>query len=445
MSLICNMGTSALPPNTDRDSLGAEMHALITRLFPICRSITGDGVRRTFDILKEYIPLEIHEIPTGTSVFDWNVPKEWNIRDAYVKNSKGEKIIDFQQSNLHVLNYSVPVRKTMSLTELKGHLLTSPEHPEWIPYRTSYYKENWGFCLSHKRHQALKEDDYEVVIDSSLEDGHLTLAEYFLKGETNAEVLISTHVCHPSLANDNLSGIALASFLARTLHRRPRRYSYRFLFVPGTVGSIVWLCLNEQKTTNINHGLVVACVGDAGKMTYKKTRRGDAEIDKAVEHVLKFSGDDYEIVEFSPYGYDERQFCSPGFNLPVGCLMRTPHGRYPQYHTSGDDLDFVRPEYLADSFAKYWTVLDVLENNKRYVNQNPKCEPQLGKRGLYGMVGGKAENRVPELPMLWVLNLSDGKHTLLDIAVRSRLSFDAINQAATTLCRHGLLKEIPGT
>jgi aminopeptidase-like protein len=422
------------------ENAGNDMHRLVRELYPICRSITGNGVRNTLQIVRRYIPVGLREIPTGTQVFDWTVPKEWNIKDAYVKNSKGEKVINFQESNLHVLSYSAPVRKKMLLSELKRHLFTSPDHPDWIPYRTSYYNPDWGFCLSHKKYEALKDDEYEVVIDSSLEEGHLTLGEYFLPGETQEEILISTHICHPSLCNDNLSGIALATFLARALLGRKRRYSYRFLFVPGTIGPITWLCLNEGRVSRIRHGLVVACVGDAGRMTYKKTRRGNAEIDQAVEHVLKHSGEDYEIVDFSPYGYDERQFCSPGFNLPVGCLMRTPHGRFPQYHTSADNLDFVQATYLGDSLTKYLAVVDILDSNRKYLNQNPKCEPQLGKRGLYGTIGGKTQSKTVELAMLWVLNLSDGEHSLLDIAERSGMEFSAIHKAANALLANELLR-----
>jgi aminopeptidase-like protein len=316
-----------------------------------------------------------------------------------------------------------------------------PDHPDWIPYRTSYYNENWGFCLSHNQFLELGDKEYEVCIDSSLEEGHLTYGEYYLKGECPDEVLISCHACHPSLCDDNLSGVALATFLAQYLRSLSLRYSYRFLFIPGTIGSITWLCLNEALVSRIKHGLVVVCVGDRGKSTYKKSRRGDAEIDQAVIHVLKHSGQDYEIVDFFPYGYDERQYCSPGFNLAVGCLMRTPHGHYPEYHTSADNLDFVQPAYLGDSFAKYLAVLDVLENNKRYLNTNPKCEPQLGKRGLYGAIGGQADAKVGQLAMLWVLNLSDGCHTLLDIADRSGLRFDLIKSAADALAEHDLLRE----
>ena len=434
------MSQLAAPSNLEQT--GQEMHRLISNLYPICRSITGDGFRESLRILGREIPLEMREVPTGTRVFDWTVPKEWNIRDAYVKDGKGQRIIDFRRSNLHVVNYSVPIQRKMPLGELKEHLFSLPDHPDWIPYRTSYYKETWGFCVSQRTLQTLEDEEYEVCIDSSLEDGYLTYGEYYLKGSVDDEVLISCHCCHPSLCNDNLSGMALATFLAKFLGQLSTWYSYRFLFIPGTIGSITWLSLNENQVSKIKHGLVVACVGDAGKSTYKKSRRGNAEIDRAVVHVLQHSGQDYEIQEFSPYGYDERQYCSPGFNLPVGSLTRTPHGRYPEYHTSADDLDFVRPEYLADSLSKYLAVIDILENNRRFLNTNPKCEPQLGKRGLYSTFGGKKDTDLYELALLWVLNLSDGQSTLLDIAERSGLAFSAIREAADTLAQHDLLVEI---
>ncbi len=321
----------------DLQPVASEMYRLIANLYPICRSITGDGVRKTLQILQQLIPLEIHEVPSGTPVFDWTVPKEWNVRDAYVKNARGEKVIDFHASNLHLLNYSTPLHQTMPLPQLKEHLFTLPEHPDWIPYRTSYYTENWGFCLSDTVLQTLEDGEYEVYIDTSLEDGHLTYGEYYLPGETDDEVLFSCHICHPSLCNDNLSGVALATFLAHHLKSLPRRYSYRFVFIPGTIGSITWLSLNRCRIPHIKHGLVVSGVGDAGAMTYKKSRQGNAEIDQIVTHVLQHSGQPYSIEEFSPYGYDERQYCSPGFNLPVGRLTRTPFGKYPEYHTSADN------------------------------------------------------------------------------------------------------------
>jgi aminopeptidase-like protein len=433
--------STAAPYSSDLESLGQRMHALIGELYPICRSISGDGVRETLQRLLRLIPLTVHEVPSGTQVFDWTVPREWNIRDAYVKSSQGERVIDFQKSNLHVLNYSVPVHERMSLDELKLHLVTLPDHPDWIPYRTSYYKENWGFCLSHKQFLELSEDEYEVVIDASLKDGNLTYGELLLPGQTTDEILISCHVCHPSLANDNLSGVAVACFLAHHLSNLPRRFSYRFLFIPGTIGAITWLCLNESKAFNIKHGLVLAGVGDAGPLSYKKSRRGNTEIDRVAVHVLSQFGPNGKVFDFSPYGYDERQYCSVGFNLAVGRLSRTPHGTFPEYHTSADDMSFVQPHSLRESYSACQLIFSILEKNRTYLNTNPKCEPQLGKRGLYRVIGGPADSGAMELAMLWVLNLSDGEHSLLDIAERAQLSFDSIYQAAIALQEHGLLTE----
>jgi len=422
-------------------SLGAEMHALVTDLYPICRSITGDGFRKTLGRLQQLVPLEIHEVPTGTPVFDWTVPREWNIRDAWVANSRGERVIDFQSHNLHVVNYSTPVRKRMTLSELRPHLFSNPEHPDWIPYRTSYYKESWGFCLTHRQLQALPDGEYDVCIDSTLAPGNLTWGEFLLPGESSDEVLLSCHSCHPSLANDNLAGMAVAINLARRLAERPRRLSYRFLFIPGTIGSIAWLAQNQDKVDRIKHGLVLSCLGDRGSPTYKRSRRGDALIDRAASHVLRHSGD-HTIIDFVPYGYDERQYCSPGFDLAVGCLTRTPNGKYPEYHTSADNLEFVSPEHLAHSLCACEAILDVLENDGRYRNLNPHCEPQLGRRGLYSGVAGKSELPSMELALLWVLNQSDGDHGLLDIAERSGLEFNVIHAAASALKATGLLEPV---
>jgi len=435
------MVNAEITPSTTHD-IGVAMHALITELFPICRSITGDGVRETLQRIGQHIPLEMHEVPSGTTVFDWTVPNEWNLKDAYIKTLGGERVIDVRQSTLHVLNYSTPINRIVGLQELREHLFTLPEQPDLIPYRTSYYHERWGFCLSHKQYLELNDPSYEVCIDATLEPGQLSYGECYLPGLSSDEVLISCHVCHPALCNDNLSGIALAVFLAKLLASRSRHYSYRFLFIPGTIGAITWLALNETQLERIKHGLVVACVGDSGHMTYKRSRRGDAIIDRAVEHVLKHSGDEYEIVDFSPYGYDERQYCSPGFNLPVGCLSRTPHSRFPEYHTSADNLEFVQPAFLSDSLAKYLAVVDVLEHNHSYVNLNPKCEPQLGKRGLYRALGGQASD-VQQSALLWVLNLSDGTADLLQIAERAGLLFAEIKRATQLLLEHGLLREYP--
>ncbi len=435
------MNLSNLRKTLNCSEVGKEMYQLMSNLYPFCRSITGNGVRATLRMIKKHIPLEIHEVPSGTEVFDWTVPKEWNIKDAYIRNSKGEKIIDFKKSNLHVLNYSIPIKKKVTLKELKEHLFTLPEYPNWIPYRTSYYEENWGFCLSHNQFSKLKNEEYEVFIDSSLKEGHLTYGECYLRGEKLDEVLMSCHVCHPSLCNDNLSGIAVSTFIAKLFSQVPHRYSYRFLFIPGTIGSITWLCLNEQNVSKIKHGLVAACLGDSGKFTYKKSRQGNAEIDKAVMNILRSSGKDYKIIDFNPHGYDERQYCSPGFNLPVGCLMRTPHGRYPQYHTSADDLSLVQSKYLADSLSILLSVFDIMESNDFYLNMNPKCEPQLGKRGLYEAIGGSSDSKEKQPALLWILNLSDGNHSLLDISDKSGLDFELIKKMVYILLKHNLIKE----
>lgn len=420
---------------------GEEMLDFMSTLYPICRSITGDGLRDTLRLIQQRIPLELHEVPTGTALFDWTVPREWNVRDAYIKDANGRRIVDFQASNLHLVSYSAPVNRRVPVEELREHLFTIPEQPDRIPYRTSYYAESWGFCLAHRDLAQFTEDEYDVCIDSTLEPGHLTYGECVLPGSTTDEILVSTHACHPSMANDNLSGIAVATRLAEHLSATPHRYTYRFLFIPGTIGSIAWLARNEGSVDRIKHGLVLSCLGDGGRSTYKRSRRddGQAMIDRAVEHVLRCSGQDYEILDFVPYGYDERQYCSPGFDLPVGCLTRTPNGRFPEYHTSGDDLAFVGAEHLADSFTKCLAVFDVLEGDATYLNLSPKCEPQLGKRGLYRNAGGHVDQNRRELALLWVLNFSDGRHSLLDIAERAGMDFSLIHGAARDLVSAGLL------
>ena len=423
-------------------SLGKQMHALAAKMYPICRSITGNGVRETLGILKEQIPIEIFEVPSGTKVFDWEVPKEWNIRDAYIKNSAGEKIIDFKNCNLHVLNYSTPIRGEVSREELSKHLYYLTEYPDWVPYRTSYYKEDWGFCLSYNQYQNLTDEKYEVCIDSSLQPGHLTYAECFIPGKLSDEILISAHICHPSLANDNLAGISVVTFLIKQLLRSKPRYSYRFIFIPGTIGAITWLAINEKKVGSIKHGLVASLLGDTGHFTYKRSRRGNAEVDQVVEMVLKYRNPENKIIDFFPYGYDERQFCSPGFNLAVGNLSRTPFGQYIQYHTSADNLDFIKAESLEDSYNTYLEIITVLEGNRRFVNTNPKCEPQLGKRGLYSLKGGNNDAKEFQLALLWVLNLSDGEHSLLDICKRANMKFEAIHFAASKLEECDLLREV---
>jgi aminopeptidase-like protein len=420
--------------------LGGEIHALVERLYPICRSITGDGLRETLRILGERLPLEVKEVPSGTKVFDWEVPREWNIRAASITRVGGERVVDFARSNLHVVGYSVPVRARMSLEELRPHLHSLPKHPEWLPYRTSYYMETWGFCLTHRTLESLEPGLYDVEIDATLEHGSMSYGELFLPGEEEGEVLISTHACHPSLCNDNLSGVAVAAFLgAHLLDRRPR-LSYRLLFLPGTIGAIAWLALNEERAARIRHGLVLSCLGDAGRFTYKRSRRGDAPVDRASALVLAASGKEFRIREFSPYGYDERQYCSPGFNLPVGSLTRTPWGEFPEYHTSADDLGFVTPEALEESLGVCAGIVDVLEGDGAYVNTSPRCEPRLSSRGLWGPGRGEGGPGEANLAMLWVLNLSDGQHSLLEIAERSGIPFRTLVEAAGKLENAGLLK-----
>lgn len=421
---------------------GANMYALIEELYPLCRSITGAGTMETLKRLQKIIPLSIYKIPTGTKVFDWEIPREWNIKDAWIKNAKGEKIVDFSASNLHVVNYSTPVKARLPLNELKEHLYTLPENPDWIPYRTSYYHEDWGFCMTHNQLRGLKEETYEVYIDASLEPGHLAYGELVLEGDSQDEVLISTHICHPSLCNDNLSGISVVTFLAKYMLMQKPRYTYRFLFIPGTIGAIAWLAINELQAGRIKHGLVAALLGGRGHFTYKRSRIGDAEIDKVVEYILLQDNTRNRIRDFEPYGYDERQFCSPGFNLPVGSLTRTPYAEFPEYHTSADNLDLVKPSVLEASLEMYIEVVKVLEVNARYINVLQKCEPQLGKYGLYDKTGGHNNVREMQLALLWVLNLSDGEHSLLDIAQRASLKFDVIANAAARLKKAGLIQEV---
>jgi aminopeptidase-like protein len=416
---------------------GTAMHALIGDLYPICRSITGDGFRESLRRLGDLASISLTEVATGTPVLDWTVPREWNIRDAWIADSSGRRVVDFKDSNLHVMSYSTPVRARMSLAELRPQLHSLPDQPAVIPYRTSYYAEDWGFCLSHNALQALPDGEYEVCIDSTLAAGSLTYGESILAGTSTDEILISVHSCHPSLANDNLSGMAVGAFLARHLADEPRRHTFRFLFIPGTIGSITWLAGHEAEAGRIRHGLVLSCVGDRGHSTYKRSRRGTALVERAAAHVLRQAGA-HTLLDFVPYGYDERQYCSPGFDLPVGCLTRTPNGRYPEYHTSADNMDFVTAESLEDSLTKVLAIVEILEHDKVYVNLSPKGEPQLGRRGLYRNTGGSSPKDY-EMCLLWVLNMSDGRNSLLDIAERAAMPFSTVKRAADALFDASLL------
>lgn len=437
MKALAARTTTATAPGQEDQA-----YALVRELYPICRSITGRGVHQTLDILERFIPLKRTPVASGTKVFDWEVPLEWNIQDAWIKDLSGRRVVDFRAHNLHVVNYSVPVRGRMTLRELKTHLHTVPEHLDWIPYRTSYYRESWGFCLSQNQLESLHDDEYEVCIDSTLAPGHLTLAECVLPGQVPDEVLIYTHTCHPSLCNDNLSAISVATLLAQRWRQSgPHYYSYRFVFAPTTIGAIAWLSLNQSRTGAIRHGLVLASLGDRGAFTYKRSRRGNADIDRIVEHVVsEIRGARCE--DFSPYGYDERQFCSPGFNLPVGRLTRTPNGCYPEYHTSADNLDFITPQALNESLEICTEILAMIDANTCFLNLSPECEPRLGARGLYAATGGRGPADF-ELALLWVLNQSDGLNDLLAIAQKSRFPFQLIASAAQALLQCGLLRRLP--
>lgn len=414
--------------------LGEQAFKLADELYPFCRSLTGDGVRQTLKTLQTRIPLDIHEVPSGTVAYDWVVPLEWNVLDAYVRDVRGRRVIDFRASNLHLVGYSMPFKGILKREDLLKHVYANPALPDWIPYRHTYFKESWGFCVTHRQREALTDEHYEVCVDTSLKAGYLTYGEFLLPGRVEDEVLVWTHTCHPSLGNDNLSGIVVATVLAAHLFPKDRQLTYRFLFGPATLGPLVWLSRNESVVPRIRHGFVLACVGDPGPVTYVKSRRGDAAVNRAMVHVLAHAGDPFTIKEFVPEGYDQRQFCSPGFDLPIGCFMRTPYGEYPEYHTSGDGLAFITPKGLGDSIAKLIAVFELLEKNRTYRNTYPKGEPQLGKRGLY--------QDAKTLGLWWILNYSDGSHTLLDIAERANMPFERIAEGAGVLAQCGLLQEV---
>jgi aminopeptidase-like protein len=414
--------------------IGRHAHALVEELYPFCRSLTGDGVRQTLRALQKVIPLQIREVPTGTRAYDWTVPNEWHIEDAYVLDSAGRRVVDFRASSLHVVGNSSPIDARVSREELLKHLHTDPAHPDWIPYRHTYYRESWGFCAAHQIVGSLTEPEYRVRIDSRLEPGNLTYGEFFVPGREDGEILISTHTCHPSLCNDNLSGITVAALLARDFANTRPRYGMRFLFVPATLGPLVWMSRNENVLPSIRAGFVLAGVGDRGKPTYTRSRRGNAMIDRATIHVIHHTNAASTIRDFAPNGYDQRQYCSPGFDLPIGCLMRTPNGEYPEYHFSADNPSLVAPEGLGDSWRIVRQAVDIVQEDRRYLNLLPKGEPRLGARGLFA----DAER----LGMLWTLNFSDGTRSLLDIAERSGMPFWLLHEGAQRLIETGLLREL---
>lgn len=415
----------------DDPLLGKRMRAQLERLYPLCRSMTGDGVRATLDVIGESVPLSRLAIASGTTCHDWTVNDEWTVRDAYVADLSGRRVIDFQKHTLHLMGYSVPVREQMTLAQLRPHLYTLPEHPDWIPYCTSYYQHTWGFCLTQRQLDTMDEGPYDVVIDSHIGPGELSIGEVLVLGDSEEEVLISAHTCHPSLVNDNLSGIVVATEVAAALAALPRRrWSYRFVFAPGIIGSLAWLTHHEQDLRRVRHGLVLAGLGGSGHLVYKRTRHGERDIDRAAAHVVGRAGG--EVRDYSPYGYDERQYNSLGFDLPVGRLTRTPHGEYPEYHTSADDLDFVTDDELVDAHATIGRIIEVLELDATCRNLSPYGEPQLGKRGLYPSLGGQAATDAM-MALLWTMSCSDGRTNLLDIADRAGLDFATVAQASRDL------------
>jgi len=413
---------------------------LMEEMFPLCRSITGDGVRRTLDILGRVVPLKRSEVPSGTRAFDWDVPAEWSIRDAYVADSFGNRVIDFRAHNLHVLNYSAPIRQTMTLEELQPHLHSLPERPDAIPYRTSYYREQWGFCLRHRDRERLAPGRYEVVVDSQLRPGHLTYGECAITGSTPGEAIVYTHTCHPSLANDNLTGMAIAAVLAQAVGAGQPRLTWRFVFGPGTIGSLTWLSRNTDVLPRIVGGLVVGLLGDAAALTYKRSRRGNTATDRAASLVLQHDHPGARIIDFEPYGYDERQFCSPGFDLPIGRLTRSVNGGYAEYHTSADDLSLVRRDSLAESIRAAARIVSLIDRNRTPMS-HVKGEPRLGKRGLYGDLGGSRPGEF-EHALLWVLSLADGAHDLVAMAKRSGLRFELLDRACAALEQVELVRTI---
>ena len=405
----------------------------------MARSITGDGVRETLAVLGEYVDFDVFEIPTGTQILDWTVPNEWNVREAWIKAPDGSTIVDMADLNLHVVGYSTPVRAEMSLDELQTHLHSLPERPGLVPFVSSYFSEAWGFCLSHDQRESLVDGTYEVSIDATLASGSLTYGEHIIRGETDREIIISTHCDHPALANENVSGLVASVAIAQRLAALGRpQHTIRFIFAPATIGAIAWLAQNRDRVDRIAGGLTLTSLGDGAPLRYKSTAAADTPIDRVAAAVLTESGVNHEFIEFYPFGYDERQYNSPGFGLAVGSFMRAIHGQTPEYHTSGDNLDLVDDDQLSDAITVVTDVVMAMDATRSYMNRAPFGEPQLGKRGIYDAVGG---NSIPDfqLAVLWVLNQSDGAHDLVSIADRSRLPMETISAAADLLLEHDLL------
>jgi len=417
------------------------MYELAKRLYRIPRSLTGNGVRETLNILKEICPLlKIYEIPTGTKVFDWEIPKEWNIRDAWIKTTDGKKIIDFKENNLHVMGYSLPVHRKIGLDELLAHVYTLPENPGLIPYVTSYYKERWGFCMSELQKNELKDSEYEILIDSELKDGSLTYGEIIIPGESEKEIFLSTYICHPQMANNELSGPCVAIYLAKWLSERQNRYTYRIAFVPETIGSIAYLSRNiKEMKDRVEAGFVITCVGDTRAYSYLESPYANTLADRAARNILKQHAPGYKTYSFLERGSDERQYCSAGVRLPVCSVMRSKYGEYPEYHTSADDLDLVSAEGFEGSFELYKKILLALEHNRKY-KIICACEPQLGKRGLYPTLSTK-ETKSIVADMMNFIAYADGENDLIAISDITGVSVEKLAGIAEQLLESGLLIE----
>lgn len=422
----------------DAAAEGEALLGLVRDLYPLNRSLTGDGVRATLAMVSRVLPLTVHEVPTGTQVLDWEVPPEWNVREAWVEAPDGTRIADFARHNLHLVGYSVPVDATVSLEELQTHLHSDPARPEVIPYRTSYYSPAWGFCLSHRVRESLVPGRYRVRVDATLAPGHLSYGEAVIPGETADEFLIYTHTCHPSLANDNLSGIAVAAWLGRWLSGRRNRLTFRLVFGPGTIGSITWLARNRDRLGRIHSGLVLALLGDRGGLHYKRSWEGTALIDRCADAWFRHHGLAAALRDFEPWGYDERQFASPGFRLPVGRLTRSAEEGYPEYHSSADNLDLVLPGSLAGSLAVARELVAMADENRVLKSLAPFGEPQLGRRGLYRSLGGPPSPAL-QRACLWLLACGDGEHDLVHAHARSGLPWECLVEAAALLRSRELL------
>jgi len=452
-------------PTPDWEALTAQADELLHRLFPICRSITGNGLRKTLALLGEVTPFDLQEVPSGSACYDWVVPDEWNVRDAFVADSRGQRVIDFQTNNLHLVNYSIPFEGKLTFDELKAHLHTLPKAPRAIPYRTAYYNRTWGFCLTQEQLEKLeKADTYQVVVDTTLGPGALTYGEAFLPGSSGQEFLVSTYACHPSLANDNLSGIVLWTLLLRDLRRQTLRHSYRFVIAPETIGALAYISRNEAAVRALTGGFVVTSVAGPGPCGYKPTWRGDSLIDRAIR--LTFKELELQPTEypFLIHGSDERQYSSPGLRIPVGTICKDKYSAYDNYHTSLDNLEFISASNLVETLKLYWLTLEKLEQNRIYRSLNPIGEPMLGKRGLYPQVGGsimqkaadtaRPSKRRPRVEdengpdeqelsaMLWVLFYADGQTPLLEVAEKTGLPMHQLSEVAEKLAAHKLLERI---